>query len=70
MPEVEQRESSLLEYTAEDNPVLSKPKSWKGKAPHRQRQSPRASQRKFQAEWASHRSMVDKQFQEKSSPPY
>ena len=70
MPEDEQRESSLLEYTAKDNPILGKPKSRKGKVSRRQRQSPRASQRKFQAEWASHRSMVDKQFQEKLSPPY
>ena len=70
MPEDEQRESSLLEYTAEDNLVLGKPKSWKGKAPRRQRESPQASQRKFQAQWASHWSMVDKQFQKKPSPPY
>ena len=70
MPKDEQRESSLLEYTAKDNPVLGKPKSRKGKVPRRQRQSPRASQRKFRAQWASHRSMVDKQFQEKPSPPY
>ena len=39
----EQRESRLLGYTAEDDPVFSRPKSQKGKAPHRQRQSPRAS---------------------------
>ena len=70
MPENEQRESRLLEYTAEDDPVLGRPKSWKGKAPRRQRQSPRASQRKFRAQWASHRSMVEKQFQEKLSHPY
>ena len=70
MPENEQRESRLLEYTAEDDPVLGRPKSRKGKAPRRQRQSPRASQRKFRAQWASHRSMVEKQFQEKLSHPY
>ena len=46
MPEDEQRESRLLEYIAEDNLVLSKLKSWKGKAPRCQGQSPRASQRK------------------------
>ena len=49
MPEDEQRESRLLGYTAEDDPVLGRPKSRKGKAPYRQRQSPRASQRKFRA---------------------
>ena len=32
MPEDEQRESRLLEYTAENNPVLGRPKSWKGKS--------------------------------------
>ena len=70
MFEDEQRESRLPGYTAEDNPVLGRPKSQKGKAPHRQRQSPRASQRKFRAQWASYRSMVEKQFQEKLSSPY
>ena len=39
MPEDEQRESKLPGYTVGDDPVLGKPKSWKGKAPHRQRQS-------------------------------
>ena len=62
MSEDEQRESRLLGYTAEDDPVLGRPKSRNGKAPHRQRQSPRASQRKFRAQWASRRSMVEKQF--------
>ena len=40
MSEDEQRESRLSGYTAEDNPVLGKPKSRKGKAPRRQGQSP------------------------------
>ena len=40
MPENEQRESRLLGYTAEDNSVLGRPKSRKGKAPRHQRQSP------------------------------
>ena len=40
MPEDEQRESRLLGYIVEDNPVLGRPKSRKGKAPYRQRQSP------------------------------
>ena len=70
MSEDEQRESRLPGYTAEDDPVLGKPKSRKGKAPRRQRQSPQASQRKFRAQWASHRSMVEKQFREKLSPSY
>ena len=62
MSEDKQREPRLPRYTAEDDPVLGRPKSRKGKAPRCQRQSPRASQRKFQAQWASHRSMVDEQF--------
>ena len=43
MPEDEQRESRLLGYIAGDDSVLGRPKSQKGKVPHRQRQSPRAS---------------------------
>ena len=35
MPEDEQRESRLLGYTAKDDPVLGRPKSRKGKVPHR-----------------------------------
>ena len=61
-PEDEQREPRLPGYTAEDDPILGRPKSRKGKAPRRQRQSPRASQRKFRAQWASHRGRVEKQF--------
>ena len=59
MSEDEQRESKLPEYTAEDDPVLGTPKSRKGKTPRRQRQSPRASQRKFRAQWANNRSMIE-----------
>ena len=70
IPEDKQRESKLPGYTAEDDPVLGKPKSQKGKAPCCQRQSPRAFQRKFRAQWANHRSMVEKQFQEKLSLLY
>ena len=70
MPEDEQRESRLPGYTAEDDLVLGRPKSQKGKVPCCQRQSPRASQRKFRAQWASHRSMIEKQSQEKLSSPY
>ena len=36
MPEDEQRESRLPGYTAEDDPVLGRPKSQKGKAPRHQ----------------------------------
>ena len=60
--EDERREPRLPGYTAEDDPVIGKPKSRKGKAPRHQRQSPRASQRKFRAQWASHRGMVEEQF--------
>ena len=35
MSENEQRESRLPRYTAEDDPVLGRPKSRKGKAPRR-----------------------------------
>ena len=37
MPEDERRESRLPGYTAEDDPILGRPKSLKGKAPHRQK---------------------------------
>ena len=47
MPEDEQMEPRLPGYTVEDDPILGRPKSRKGKVPCRQRQSPRASQRKF-----------------------
>ena len=40
MPEDEQRESRLSGYTAEDDFVLGKRKTRKGKVPHGQRQSP------------------------------
>ena len=70
MPEDEQRESKLPGYTAKDNPVLGKPKSRKGKAPRRQGQSPQASQKKFRVQWVSHKSVVEKQFQERLSPPH
>ena len=62
MSEDKQRELRLPGYIADDDPVLGRPKSQKGKAPRCQRQSPWASQRKFRAQWASHRSMVEKQF--------
>ena len=34
IPENEQRESRLPGYTAKDDPILGRPKSWKGKVPH------------------------------------
>ena len=37
MSEDERRESRLPGYTAEDDPILGRPKSLKGKAPHRQK---------------------------------
>ena len=43
VPEDEQRESKLPGYTTENDPVLGRTKSQKGKAPHYQRQSPRGS---------------------------
>ena len=61
MLEDEQRESKLSGYTAEDDGVLGIPKSQKGKAPCRQGQSLQGSQGRFQAQWVSHRSMVEKQ---------
>ena len=61
VPEDEWRESRLWECTAEDDPVLSRPKSQERKAPRPPRQSPLGSQKRFQALWASHRSMIEKQ---------
>ena len=37
VPEDEWKESRLPGYTAEDDPILSRPKSQKGKAPYRQK---------------------------------
>ena len=62
MSEDEQRRFKLLGYIAEDNPVLDKPRSRKEKVARHQGQSPRASQRKAQVQWASHRSMMKEQF--------
>ena len=70
VPKDEWRESKLPECTAEDDPVLGRPKSQERKALRRPRQSPWESQKRFQALWASHRSMVEKQPHEKLSPPY
>ena len=70
MSDDEQRKSKLPGYTAKDNLVLGKPRSQKGKTPRHQGQSPRASQRKTQAQWANHRGVVEKSFQERLSPPH
>ena len=70
MSEDEQRRFKLLGYIAEDNPVLDKPRSRKEKVARHQGQSPRASQRKAQVQWASHGSIVEEQFQEMLSPPH
>ena len=55
VPRDELRESKLLECTAEDDPVLGRPKSWEKKVPHHPRTSTRGSQKRFQAIWANHR---------------
>ena len=65
----EQRRFKLPGYTANDNLVLGKLRSRKEKAPRLQGQSPRVSQRKAQAQWVSHGSMVKEQFQGRLSPP-
>ena len=70
MSEDEQRKSKLPGYIAEDNLILGELRSRKGKMPRHQGESPRASQRKAQVQWASHRGMVEKQSQERLSPPY
>ena len=47
MSEDEQRESRLPGYTTKNDPILSRPKLQKGKAPRCQEQSPQGSQRRF-----------------------
>ena len=47
MSEDEQRESRLPGYTTKNDPILSRPKLQKGKAPRCQKQSPQGSQRRF-----------------------
>ena len=70
VPKDKWRESRLRECTADDDPVLGNPKSQERKAPRCPRQSSWGSQKRFQALRARHRSMVEKQPQEKLSPPY
>ena len=70
VPKDKWRESRLRECTADDDPVLDSPKSQEKKAPRCLRQSSWGSQKRFQALRARHRSVVEKQPQEKLSPPY
>ena len=70
MSEDEQRKSRLPGYAAEDDLVLDKLRSRKGEVPRHQGESPRASQWKAQVSWAGRRGMVEKQSQEKPSPPH
>ena len=51
----EWRESRLSECTAEDDPVLGRPKSWEKITPQLPGTSTRGSQKRFQAIWASHK---------------
>ena len=60
VPEDELKESRPPDCTAEDDPILDRPKSWERKAPRRPRQSTRGSQKRFQALWANHRGMVER----------
>ena len=48
MSEDEQKKSRLSRYTVEDDPVLGEPRSRKGKVPHHQWRSLRASQKEAQ----------------------
>ena len=70
MSDDEQRKSRLPGYAAEDDPVLGEPRSRKGEVPPHLGESPRVSQWKAQAPWNSHRGMVEKQSQERPSPPH
>ena len=70
MSEDEQRKSRLPGYATEDDPILDEPRSQKEEVLCHQGESSIASQRKAQAPWANHRGMVEKQFQERPSPPH
>ena len=70
MSDDEQRKSRLPGYAAEDDPVLGEPRSRTGEVPPHLGESPRVSQWKAQAPWNSHRGMVEKQSQERPSPPH
>ena len=70
MPEDRWRDSRPPDCTAEDNRILGKPQLWERKTPRHPRQSTRGWRERFQAPWASHRRMVERQPQEEPSPPY
>ena len=70
VPGDEWRESKLPEYTAKDDSVLGRPKSWEKKAPRHPRTSTRGSQKIFQVIWASHKGIGGEAAPEKLSPPY
>ena len=61
MPEDEWTKSRPPNFTAEDDPLLGRPKSWERNVPRHPRQSTRGSQKRFQAIWASHRGMGERQ---------
>ena len=54
-PTLRRKKCPGAECTAQDDPVLGRPKSWEKKLPHRLRTSTRGSPKRFQAIWASHR---------------
>ena len=60
VPEDELKESRPPDCTAEDDPILDRPKSWERKASRRPRQSTRGSQKRVKALWANHRGMVER----------
>ena len=62
MSEDKRRRSELPIDITEDNPVLSKPRSWNEKAARHQGQSPRASKGKAQVQQNSHGRIVEEQF--------
>ena len=70
MSDDEQRKSRLPRYAAKDDLVLGEPRSRKGEVSPHLGESPRVSQWKAQAPWNSHRGMVEKQSQERLSPPH
>ena len=55
------REPRPPDCTAEDNRILGRPQSWERKMPRHPRRSTRGSRGRFQALWASHRGMVERQ---------
>ena len=60
--EGEQGRPKLLRGTAKDHPVLSQPRSLKGKVAHPQRQPSQSSQTKGPTQWDSYGGVVEEQF--------